>query len=116
MFRFEELEIWKLSVEYANKLYNTADAFPQKELYALGSQLRRAGVSVPSNIAEGSGATTVKDFQKFLDIAIKSALETVSLLYIAQMRNYTSEKERQSLYGEIELIIRKIRAFKKTLR
>jgi four helix bundle protein len=53
MFRFEELEIWKLAIEYGDKLYNIADKFPMRELYAMGSQLRRAALSISNNIAEG---------------------------------------------------------------
>jgi len=115
MFRFEELEIWKLAIEYGNKLYDIADSLPQKELYGLGSQLRRAAVSISNNIAEGSGAATKKDFCSFLDTSIKSALETVNILYFAKLRKYISESQRSKLYEEAEKLIRKIRAFKKSL-
>jgi len=116
MFRFEELEIWRLAVEYGNELYNIADNFPQKELYALGSQLRRAAVSISNNIAEGSGGSSNKDFSSFLDIAVKSTLETVNILYFAQLRKYIIEKRRIELYEEAEKLVRKIRALKKRLR
>ena len=116
MFRFEKLEIWKLAIEYGNKLYDIADSFPQKELYGLGSQLRRAAVSISNNIAEGSGASTNKDFRSFLDISIKSTLETVNILYFAQLRKYVAKQRRVELYENAEKLIRKIRAFKKTLR
>lgn len=116
MFRFEELEIWKLAIEYGNELYNIADKFPSKELYGLGSQLRRAAVSISNNIAEGSGASTNKDFCSFLDTSIKSTLETVNILYFAKIRRYVTEEKRLKLYEESEKIIRKIRSLKKTLR
>jgi len=116
VFRFEELEIWKLAIEYGNELYNIADKFPSKELYGLGSQLRRAAVSISNNIAEGSGASTNKDFCFFLDTSIKSTLETVNILYFAQIRKYLTEEKRLKLYEEAEKIIRKIRSFKRTLR
>ena len=116
MFRFEELEIWRLAIDYGNKLYDIADGLPGKELYGLGSQLRKAAVSISNNIAEGSGASTSKDFRSFLDISIKSTLETVNILYFALLRRYISKKQRVTLYEEAEKLIRKTRAFKKTLR
>ena len=116
MFRFEELEIWKLAIEYGNELYDIADNFPSKELYGLGSQLRRAAVSISNNIAEGSGASTSKDFASFLDTSIKSTLETVNILYFAKIRKYITEEKRLKFYEKAEKIIRKIRSFKRTLR
>jgi four helix bundle protein len=116
MFRFENLEIWKLAVEYGNVLYKAAKQFPSDELYGLSAQLRRAVVSISSNIAEGSGAGTNKNFSNFLDISIKSTLETVSILYFAASNGYITEIERKDFYEQAERIIRKIRAFKKTLR
>lgn len=115
MFRFEQLEIWKLAITYANKLYNTAEKFPSYELYALSSQLRRAAISISNNIAEGSGASSNKDFKSFLDISIKSTLETVNIIYFAKIRKYLDEEKRLSLYNEAELLIKKIRAFENSL-
>lgn len=116
MFRFESLDIWKLSVDYGVKLYDIADSFPKEEIFGLGSQLRRAAVSISNNIAEGSGASTNKDFSCFLDISIKSALETVNILHFALLRKYTNEAQQKELYKESETLIRKIRAFKKILK
>lgn len=116
VFRFEELEIWKLAIDYGNELYDIAERFPTKEIYGLGSQLRRAAVSISNNIAEGSGASTTKDFRSFLDISIKSVLETVNILYFAKLREYIAEEERLKLYEEAEKIIRKTRSLKKVLR
>ena len=115
MFRFENLEIWKLAVEYASEIYKLTITFPREETFGLVSQLRRASVSVSSNIAEGSGASTIKDYKNYLDIAIKSTLETSSLLYIATTQNYLDEKTRLKFYEDAEKQIRKIRAFKKKL-
>jgi len=87
MFRFEELNIWKSALQYGNDLYNISSKFPKTETFALANQLRRAAVSISNNIAEGSGGSA-KDFAKFLTIAIKSTLETVNILYIAQSQGY----------------------------
>lgn len=115
MFRFEQLEIWRLSIKYGNKLYDLAEKFPKVEVYGLGSQLRRAAVSISNNIAEGSGSSTLPDFRKFLDFSVKSAFETVSMIYFAKEREYLEEKEMSALYEQAEKIIRKIRAFKNSL-
>lgn len=114
MFRFESLEIWRLSTSYGNKLYKLSFRFPSEEKFALADQFRRAAVSISNNIAEGSGGTN-KDFANFLNMAIKSTLETANILHFAKEQNYISEKVRLSLYQEAEKLIRKIRAFKKTL-
>jgi four helix bundle protein len=116
MFRFEQLEIWKLAIEYGNELYDIANDFPRRELYGLGSQLRRAAVSISNNIAEGSGASSNKDFRSFLGTSIKSTLETVNILYFALLRKYITNNLRGLLYEKAEKLIRKIRAFKKTLK
>jgi len=103
-------------MKYANKLYSVVKKFPPNEHYGLSSQLRRAAVSIPNNIAEGSGATTTKDFCRFLDISIRSTLETVNILYVAVLQKYIDNQERKELYESAEKIIRKIRAFKKTIQ
>ena len=115
MFRFEQLEIWQLAIAYANKLYDFSNTLPKEELFGLSSQIKRAAVSISTNIAEGSGGTTNRDFRNFLDIAIKSAVETVSLLQFCKQRNFISESLLKCLYNESELLIKKIYAFKKTI-
>ena len=115
MFRFETLEIWKLSIEYADHIYKVSESFPEEEKFGLTSQLRRAAVSISTNIAEGSGADSAKDYKNFLNISTKSTLETVSLSVIAAKRKLISESVRLDFYEEAERLIRKIRAFKKAL-
>ena len=116
MFRFEKLEIWKLAVEYGDKVYDIADTLPRKELFGLGAQLRRAAISISSNIAEGSGGTTNRDFRNYLDISTKSILETVSQLFFAKRRGYIGNETRFSLYKEAETLVKKINAFKRSLK
>lgn len=115
MFRFEKLEIWQLAIDYGNKVYDIADNLPRREMFGLASQLRRAAVSISSNIAEGSGGTTKKDFRNYLDIAIKSTLETVSQLLFAEKRKYIASLTRKVLYRKAELLVKKINAFKRSL-
>lgn len=115
-FRFESLEIWHLAIAYAEEIYLLTDKFPKHEMFGLISQLRRAAVSVSSNIAEGSGSSTIRDYQNYLDIAVKSTLETVSEFVIAKKRDYIDEKTKKELYDKAEILIRKIRAFKLSLK
>lgn len=116
MFSYEKLEIWQLAINYAKFIYNISKTFPKDELYGLVNQLRRAAVSISANIAEGSGAIGTKDRLNYLDIAVKSALETTSLIQIALELEYIDNKTRNLLYEEAEKIIRKIRSFKKSIR
>jgi four helix bundle protein len=114
-FRFEELEIWEDSIKYGISVYNVTKLFPSEELYGLSSQLRRASISISSNIAEGSGSSSVRDFCKFLDIAIKSTLETVSQLRFAQKIGYIEQQKVEKFHDDAEILIRRIRGFKKYL-
>jgi four helix bundle protein len=114
-FRFEHLDIWKDSIIYSKKVYKLSKSFPRHEMFALTNQLRRAVNSISTNIAEGTGSSSKKDFSHFLDIAIKSTFETVSLLYLAEQENYIKEIERLKLYEEAEILVKKIQAFKRSL-
>ncbi len=116
MFRFENLEIWQESIKSANLVYDTTNKFPQVELFGLGSQIKRAAVSISANIAEGSASESVKEFKAFLNYSIRSAAEVVSELYIAKNRNYIEEKEFEDLYNRLEILIRRITAFRNSLK
>ena len=109
------MEIWRLAIEYGEDLYKVADSLPSRELYGLGSQLRRVAVSISSNIAEGSGSASVADFGNFLNISIESVLESASQLEFALLRGYISREDKTRLYEKAEKIVRKIRSFKRSL-
>ncbi len=115
MFRFEELEIWKLAIEYAKDCYKIANDFPTKETYSLADQLRRASVSVSNNIAEGSAFGDVK-FRSYLDITIGSTLETINIISFAVAIGYIKAEKQNLMYGEAEKLIRKVRSFKNSLK
>lgn len=116
MYRFEKLEVWKMAINYSIEIYKATDGFPKTEIFGLSSQLRRAAISVSSNIAEGSGSSTKKDFCNFLDISIKSTLETVSQLILAKELGYLRNDQYQKLYQDSELLIKRIRGLKKYLK
>ena len=115
-FRFQKLYIWKDSVTYAKKVYKLTYQLPKDELFGLASQLKRASLSISSNIAEGSDSTTINDFCHYLDISIKSTIETVSQLFFALEMKYLKEKDIVSPYEEAEILIKRIQSFKKSLR
>ena len=77
MFRFEKLDVWQKSVEFADRVYAVTKSFPSDERFGLTSQMRRAAVSISSNIAEGSGGSSDKDFAHFLEIAYGSSTLSV---------------------------------------
>uniref|UniRef100_A0A7C6EH47 Four helix bundle protein n=1 Tax=candidate division WOR-3 bacterium TaxID=2052148 RepID=A0A7C6EH47_UNCW3 len=114
-FKFEHLEIWKLACEFCEKLHAVTKRFPKSELFGLTSDLNRAGVSIPANIAEGSGSDSEREFKRYLGIAVKSLFEVVSHLFIAKMRGYLKDEEFATLYADAETLVKKIKSFKKML-
>jgi four helix bundle protein len=85
---FRELKIWQKSIELTKLVYQILNEFPEDEKYGLKSQIRRCAISIPSNIAEGSGRVGDKEFQHFLSIANGSAFELETQLYLAKEFNY----------------------------
>ena len=114
--QFEDLPLWKNASAIAVGIYKLSEIGKLKNDFGMKDQIRRSAASISNNIAEGSGANTNKDFSDFLDISIKPVLETVNILYFALLRKYISETKQKELYKEAETLIRKTRAFKKTLR
>jgi four helix bundle protein len=115
-FRFENLQIWQLAIEYGEKIHGLTKKFPRSELFVLTSDLNRAGISVASNIAEGSGSTSHREFARFLNIALKSTMETVSQLFVAKRRGYITGEEFGDAYGDGELLAKKVQSFIKSLK
>jgi len=88
---FRKLIVWQKAMELVRMVYQTSKGFPADERYALTDQLRRAVVSIPSNIAEGSGRASNRDYAHFLSIARGSLYETMTQLEIAQSLGYIDE-------------------------
>jgi four helix bundle protein len=115
-FRFENLEIWKLAIEYGEKINTLTKRFPRNELFSLSADLKRACISISSNIAEGSGSNSNMEFKRFLNIAVRSVFETVSQLYIANRREYLSDTDHKITYEDAEVLVKKIISFSKSLK
>jgi len=116
MMDIENLQIWKLGVKMAKDVYLLTEKFPKREVYGLTDQIRRAAVSVPSNIAEGKGRSTAKDFVHFLNTARGSLYELKTQLYIAREIEYLTEEDFSSLHKQIENLSHKIVAMIKFLK
>ncbi len=116
MHRFKDLEIWKKSRLFCSEIYTITSKFPDSEKFGLANQLRRASVSIPSNIAEGSSRQSNKDFSRFLQITLGSAYEVETQLLIAHDLNFISEEELNSLSKKLLEIIKMTSKFKSTLK
>jgi len=91
LFAFEELEVYQIARQYVKNVYLLSEAFPAKEDFALTSQIRRAAVSITSNLAEGTSRFSLKDKSHFIEIAYGSLMETYSQLQVAVDMGYISE-------------------------
>ena len=116
MHKFKELEIWKKSRLFCSEIYKITSNFPESEKFGLTNQLRRASVSIPSNIAEGSSRSSNKDFARFLQITLGSAFEIETQLLIAYDLKFINNEELEKLSQNLESIIKMTSKFKSTLK
>jgi len=105
---FEELIIWQEARKFANNIYNLTKKYPQEEMYSLTSQMRRAAVSVMSNIAEGFDRRTTKEFISFLIIARASVSEVQNDLYISLDLDYINNEDFKIYYNHAQKIAKLI--------
>ena len=101
MHNFTKLDIWVDGVELADMVYSLTESFPHHEVYGLASQMQRAAVSVPSNIAEGSGKGSNRDFARFLAISLGSLFELQTQVEIAHRRAYISTENYYSVLTSV---------------
>ena len=114
-FRFEKLDVWKLARNLVSHIYNVTGKFPDDERFGLTSQLRRAAVSVVSNIAEGSGRNSDTDFAHFLEMSYGSLMEVVTQLVVAFDLGYIGEDELNKLRQNSSEIAAKLGALNRSL-
>lgn len=114
-FRFENLEIWQRAFEVADRLCDIADHLEQAQRYRFAEQVRSAAMSMPNNIAEGSGSTHSREFYQFLNIARRSAFECASAVAILSRRQHIAELDKVQLTSELDELCRMITAFMQTL-
>jgi four helix bundle protein len=101
----KRLDVWQISVEFVTDIYQLVKTFPNEERYALSDQLRRASVSIPSNIAEGAARQGNKEFIQFLYIALGSCAEVETQLVIAQNLNFCNTKVLQEKNDRIKRML-----------
>jgi len=112
----ERLDVWKQSVTMVTSIYEVTKTFPSEERFGLTSQIRRAGVSIPANIAEGAARQSDKEFCQFLSIAQGSASELETELLIARNLGYLSPAEYDRVYEEINVIARMLVGLARSVR
>lgn len=105
-FLFRKLIVWQKAMEFARLVYAVAKRLPTEERFALADQLRRAASSVPSNIAEGNGRASNKDYAHFLAIARGSLYETITQIDLAKSLGYIDDSEEiESIAAEVGRIL-----------
>jgi four helix bundle protein len=115
-FKFEQLDVWKLSLDYIDAMYELANKLPASENFNLKSQLTRAATSIALNIAEGSTGQSNAEQSRFLGMAIRSLLETVACQRIIKRRNYLTDKLiLNELDGQAQSLANRLHAFRKAL-
>ena len=108
MKTYKELIVWQKAVEFVTTIYSITKNFPKEEIYGLTNQIRRAAVSVPSNIAEGFGRNSKNEFKHFLQIAIGSLFELQTQLEITRNLEFISVEKFDVLFSstrEIETML-----------
>lgn len=114
MYNFEKLDVYQRGLDLVNDIYQITRKYPKEELFATVSQLRRAALSIPLNIAEGSGRTK-KEFTHFLNMARTSAFECVALLDISLKQNFIGRNEYEKLSEKNEVIIKMLSKLRKVI-
>ena len=100
----KKLEAWKQSMDLAIEVYGATKAFPNQEMYGLTNQIRRAAVSIPSNVAEGAARQTKREFSNYLHIAQGSLSELDTQIELARRLNYLDEKVQNAFDERMERI------------
>lgn len=113
---YENLNIWKKSIDFAFLIYQITKRFPREEFYGLVSQLRRAVISISSNIAEGAGRGSKKDFSRFISIASGSLNEVESQIYVASKLEYINQNDFDKTLNLIQKLGNMLGGFQKFLK
>ena len=116
MHQFKNLEIWKRSQDLCIEVYTVTRNFPSTETFGLTSQLRRAAVSIPSNIAEGTSRNSDKEFVRFLEISLGSAFELESQLILAKRLEFIEIDTFERIVAELNAVIQMTMKFRSRLK
>ena len=102
MFNFEKLEVWQKAIDFADLVYTDSRLFPSEERFGLTNQMRRAAVSISSNLAEGSSRHSKTGFARFVEISTGSLFEVISQAFIAKQQGFLNDARFQILYQAAE--------------
>jgi len=116
MTSHKELKVWQKGIELVKSVYEVTQSFPANEQFGLVSQMRRAAVSIPSNIAEGCGRNSDKELTHFLYVALGSASELETQIIISQELNFLGNEKSEQLQSLILEIIKMTSSLIKTIR
>ncbi|RNC87113.1 MAG: four helix bundle protein [Winogradskyella sp.] len=111
-YSFEKLEVWQESLELVKLIYSLTDTFPKEEKFGLTSQLRRATISISSNLAEGTSRMTYKDKARFTTISFSSAMEVLNQLIIGENLGFISKNDYILARTKIEKITNMLNALR----
>lgn len=114
MHQYKELKVWQKSISIADYIYEITKNFPNEEKFGLVSQMRRACISMSSNIAEGAGKSSSKDFIRFLEIANGSSYELDTQALISKNQQYITEEQFQNITKDLEEFQKMLYAFIKS--
>ena len=112
---YRDLEVWQRSMRLAKRIYQVTQKFPTEERFGLTNQLRRAAVSVPSNLAEGHARFGPGEFSRFLSIAMGSVAELETQILLSQDLGYVSEAVTHELLAELDVIGKMLRGLAKSI-
>ena len=115
-YKFEQLDVWKLALDYIDLIYKVAENLPRSEEYNLKSQITRAATSIALNIAEGSKGQSDAEQARFLGMSIRSLIETVACQEIIRRRKYFQDEALlNKAYEDSQMLARKLQAFRKSI-
>ena len=115
MFNFEKLDVWQKAIDFADLIYNHTRQFPADERFGLTNKMRRAAVSIPSNIAEGTSRMAQSDFRRFLEIASGSAFESISQAFVGRRQGLLTEDAFAALHSSAEEVGRMLSGLRKSV-
>ncbi len=115
-YKFEQLDVWKLALDYLDLVYKLAEALPRNEEYNLKSQMTRAATSIALNIAEGSQGQSDAEQARFLGMSLRSLVETVACQEIIRRRGYFRDESLLNVaYENSQVLAKKIQSFRKSI-
>jgi len=115
MHNFKNIIAWQKAMSLVKDVYLLTEKFPKQEVYGLVSQINRSAISIPSNIAEGSGRNSNKDFMRFLDISISSSFELETQILLAKELSFITEEKMTLMLEKLAEVQKLIFGFQKTL-